>query len=185
MNGMVGPLSEYINHSNPKTKWERLSGTPCNIWGHLNLWGCFHFYIVFIISSPLVVCRHSPHIRYFKSMSLGWFLFWQRENIEISLVWNFDKEWSLTKDLFLKWSYPVNCRIVLYTFIFLSKATEGMPEKKTWLITMTSQPNYFFELVVKLELKLNTKIGLHTDPPTPAQTFFKGSGPCKSLRFDT
>ena len=28
---MVGPKSEYINHSNPKTKWVRFSGTPCLI----------------------------------------------------------------------------------------------------------------------------------------------------------
>ena len=31
MNGVVGPKSEYIKHSNPKTKWERVSGTPCTI----------------------------------------------------------------------------------------------------------------------------------------------------------
>ena len=29
MNGVVGPLNEYIKDSNPKTKWERFSGTPC------------------------------------------------------------------------------------------------------------------------------------------------------------
>ena len=31
MNGVVGPQSEYIKHSNPKTKWVRFSGTPCSI----------------------------------------------------------------------------------------------------------------------------------------------------------
>ena len=29
MNGVVGPYREYIKHSNPKTKWERFSGTLC------------------------------------------------------------------------------------------------------------------------------------------------------------
>ena len=29
INGVVGQKSEYIKHSNPKTKWVRFSGTPC------------------------------------------------------------------------------------------------------------------------------------------------------------
>ena len=31
MNGVVGPLSEYIKDSYPKIKWERFSGIPCII----------------------------------------------------------------------------------------------------------------------------------------------------------
>ena len=38
-------------------------------------------------------------------------------------------------------------------------------------------------IIVKLEVKLNTKIGLHTHPPHPTTNFLKGSRPSRRLKF--